>query len=143
MKRACAWLGLLGLVGSWACGDGGAEQPARAQVLSDNGEILLEVAVELAETEEELRDGLRRYPPLAQDEGLLLLFPIETTVCIANAGVAYPIDALFVSANRQVIALESIPANAPDPYCHPETAMVLELRGGALASTNPSKLRLF
>lgn len=142
MKWSCAAC-LLGLVGLWACGDRSAEQPMRAQVLSESGDILLEVAVVLAETEEELLNGLRLYPPLAQDEGLLLLFPVETTVCITNAEIAYPIDVLFVSTQRQVIAMERIPADAAGPYCHPQTAMVLELQGGALRSTKPAELRLF
>lgn len=140
MKRSWAVLVFLGLV---ACGDDGAEQAMRARILGASGDVLLEVAVHLAETEDELRDGLGRYPPLAQDEGLLLLFPVETTACITNTGIAYPIDVLYASANRQVIAVESIPADAPGPYCHPRTAMVLELQGGALQSTNPSKLQLF
>jgi uncharacterized membrane protein (UPF0127 family) len=142
MMRSWA-VGLVGLLGLLACGDEGAGPPTKAQILSESGEILLEVAVDLADTEEELQDGLRRFPPLAQDEGLLLLFPTETTVCIANAGIAYPIDVLYASADRQVIAVESVPADAPGPYCHPDTAMVLELRGGALQSTNPTELRVF
>ncbi|MDH3200968.1 MAG: DUF192 domain-containing protein [Myxococcales bacterium] len=134
----------LALIGLAACGDAGAEQGAtRAQILNANGDVLLEVAIWVAETEDELREGLRRYPPLAQDEGLLLLFPVETTICITNTGVPYPIDVVYASADRQVIAVETIPADAPGHYCHPQTAMALELQGGALRSTNPVKLQLF
>jgi len=141
MKRALAGLALIGLV---ACGDEAVEQGAtRAQILDASGDVLLEVAIQVAETEDALREGLRRYPPLAQDEGLLLLFPVETTICITNTGVPYPIDVLYASATRQVIAVETIPADAPGPYCHPQTAMALELRGDTLQSTNPAKIQLF
>lgn len=140
MKRVWASLALIGLV---ACGDSAAEQRATlAQILDASGDVLLEVAIQVAETEDALREGLRRYPPLAQDEGLLLLFPVETTICITNAGVPYPIDVLYASATRQVIAIETIPADATGPYCHPQTAMALELRGDTLRSTNPAKLQL-
>ncbi len=141
MRRTLTAFTLIGLM---ACGDAAEQQAAtRAQVLGAGGDVLLEVAIQVAETEDALREGLRSLPQLAQDEGLLLLFPVETTICITNSGVPYPIDVLYASASRQVIAVETIPADAPGPYCHPNTAMALELRGDALRFTNPVKLRLF
>ena len=141
MRRALTALTLIGLV---ACGDGAGEPGAtRAQILSTNGDVLLEVAIRVAETEDALREGLRLYPPLAQDEGLLLLFPVETTICITNTGVPYPIDVVYASADRQVIAVETIPADAPGPYCHAQVAMALEVLGDSLRSIKPAKLRLF
>ncbi len=90
-----------------ACGDAAEQQAAtQAQVLGAGGDVLLEVAIQVAETEDALREGLRSLPQLAQDEGLLLLFPVETTICITNSGVPYPIDVLYASASRQVIAVE-------------------------------------
>ncbi len=139
--RPLASLALLCLV---ACGAEAAEQgPTRARVLDASGDTLLEVAIEVAQTEEARREGLRSYPPLTAQQGLLLLFPIETTVCITNTGVPYPIDLLYASATRQVIAIETIPANAAGPYCHPQTAMALELQGDTLHPTNPAELQLF
>ena len=74
----------------------------------------------------------------------LLVFPTEGTVCITNAGVPFAIDVVFVSAAGLVTATEpNIPADAPGPFCHPTTAMALELPGDTLHPLNYWKLELF
>jgi uncharacterized membrane protein (UPF0127 family) len=127
-----------------ACGEPDAPPSSvdKAQILDAQGQLLLEVFVDLVEDEAALREGLRAYPMLAVDEGLLLSFPVETNICITNSGVPYPIEALFVSAIRQVIAVESFSSGEPGPTCHAGTAMVLELRAGVLGQSEPASLRL-
>ena len=138
MKKAIAILLFTGIVG---CGKG---EPVRhARLLDAEGKVQLELEVAIADTEYERQEGLRLHGPLSEHEGLLLVFPTETQVCITNTGVPFPIDIVYVSATRQVIATEpNIPPSAPGPYCHP-AQLVLELYGGALRPSNYAKLELF
>ena len=126
-----------------ACGD--ASDPTtmqRVELVDANGVTVIAVDAWVADTFEALVDGLRRYPTLGEHEGLLMVFPSETQVCITNAGVPYPIDIAYVSASRQVIAVETLGADERGPICHPGTAWVLEVRGDALSGTRPEALRL-
>ena len=115
MKKVAA---LLLLAATASCGESQSTQ--RAHLLDSDGNVLLELEIALAETEYERQEGLRLHGPLAENEALLLVFPKEAQVCITNTGVSFPIDVLYLSASRQVIATEpNIPPNAPGPYCHP------------------------
>jgi uncharacterized membrane protein (UPF0127 family) len=139
LKRAIALL-LLAEIAS--CGE--SQPTQRARLLDAEGNVQLELEIAIAETEYERQEGLRLHGPLAENEALLLVFPGETRVCITNAGVPFPIDVLYLSATRQVIATEpNIPANAPGPYCHPNTQLALELRGDTLRALKYLKLELF
>ncbi|MFT5352896.1 MAG: uncharacterized membrane protein (UPF0127 family) [Polyangiales bacterium] len=80
------------------------------------GETKLSVELDLAETEEERRTGLRAYASLSPEQGLLLVFPGPSEVCITNAGVAFGIDAVFVDAG-DVTAVESFAAGEATPRC--------------------------
>lgn len=139
MKNAIRFLLLLGSIG---CGE--TEATPRARLLDQHGNVQLELTIVMAETDYERQEGLRLHGPLAENEALLLVFPKETQVCITNAGVPFPIDVVYLSATRQVIATElQIPADAPGPYCHPNTQLALELNGDTLHPLNYSKLDLF
>jgi uncharacterized membrane protein (UPF0127 family) len=139
MKNAICFLMLLGSIG---CGE--TEPTPRARLLDQHGSVQLELTIAMAETDYERQEGLRLHGPLAENEALLLVFPKETQVCITNAGVPFPIDVVYLSATRQVIAIElQIPADAPGPYCHPNTQLALELNGDTLHPLNYSKLDLF
>ena len=139
MKKAIALLLLIGVAG---CGQ---SQPAqRARLLDADGNVQLELELAIAETEYERQEGLRLHGPLAENEALLLVFPKEAQVCITNTGVPYPIDVLYLSASRHLIAIDlNIPPNAPGPYCHPATQLLLELKGDTLPPLNYAKLELF
>jgi len=136
-------LPLLVLAGIAGCGQDPLPSQ-RGRLLDPEGNAALELEIAVAETEYERQEGLRRHGPLADGEALLLIFPAETRVCITNTGVPFPIDVLYLSADRRVIAAElDIPPNAEGPYCHPETQLALELNGNALVTPNYSKLELF
>jgi len=139
MRNAITLLLLLaGIVG---CGESRPTQ--RARLLDEEGNVQLELEISLAESDYERQEGLRLHGPLAEDEALLLVFPKETRVCITNTGVPFPIDIVYLSATRQVIAIEfNIPPNAPGPYCH-QAQLVLELQGDTLHPLNYAKLVLF
>jgi len=139
VKKVIAFLLLAGLA---SCGENQPTQ--RGRLVDAEGNVLIELQIALAETEYERQEGLRLRGPLAENEALLLVFPTETQVCITNAGVPFPIHALYFSASQQRIATEpNIPPNAPGPYCHPTTQLVLELKGDTLPPLNYAKLELF
>ena len=122
-------LGLL--VALSACGDTG---PAPVVVFLEDadGNVVLEVSAQVADTEAARAEGLRGYDTLPADEGLLLAFPSEGEVCITNAGVDFAIDVVYASTDGTVVAIEhDLAANAPGPYCDDETAFVLEVVAGA------------
>jgi uncharacterized membrane protein (UPF0127 family) len=132
---------LLLLAGMLGCAD--SQPTLRARLLDDDGNVQIELEIRLAETEYERQEGLRLHGPLAANEALLLVLPKETRLCITNAGVPFPIDVIYVSATRRVIATElNIPANAPGPYCH-QAQLALELNGDTLPGLNYVKLELF
>ncbi len=139
MRRAIAVLLLAGLL---SCGENQA--PQRARLMDADGRVLLDLEVAVASTEYERQEGLRLHGPLSPNEGLLLAFPKEGQVCITNTGVPFPIDVLYLSASRELVATEpNIPPNAPGPYCHPHTQLALELNGDTLPPLNYAKLQLF
>jgi uncharacterized membrane protein (UPF0127 family) len=135
-------IALLLLVAIGSCGN---DQTTHHGLLVDaNGEVQLELEITIARTEYERQEGLRLHGPLAENAALLLVFPTEAEVCISNAGVPFPIDVLFLSASGHVIAAQTnIPADSNGLYCHPNTAMALELPGDTVLSSNHSKLELF
>ncbi len=112
-------------------------------VTDATGAVRLAIEATAVSQEADLRQGLLGRPALLPGEGLLLLFPIETNICIANLEVNYPIEALFLTASGQVIALEYLEAQAPQPVCHLGTGMVLELPAGSLEGFEPAAIRLF
>ena len=138
MKRTVALLLLAGLA---SCGE--AQPTERARLLDADGNVRLVLEITVVQTEYERQEGLRLHGPLAKNEALLMIFPKETQVCITNTGVPYPIDVLYLSASRHLIATDlNIPPNAPGPYCH-QAQLALELRGDTLPPLNYAKLELF
>jgi uncharacterized membrane protein (UPF0127 family) len=137
------WAGIILLACSVAsCSD--SEPIQRARLIDSDGGVQLELTITIADTEQTRQEGLRLHGPLGEDEGLLLVFPTETTVCITNTGVPFPIDVVYLSTDRMVTAIEQrIPPDAAGPFCHRHTAMALELPGDTLRPLNYAKLELF
>ena len=118
------WIAAAMIVAS--CGD-----ELEAEVRDATGQRVLRVRVDLAETAEERRQGLRGRTQLGEREGLWLRFPVEGEVCLTNQGVGFDIDALFASREGTIVAVErAIAADDGNPRCHDGTADVLEVRAG-------------
>lgn len=108
---------------------GGCDDPCERLVLAGD-DAHLDVCVARAESADDRRRGLIGRA-LAEDAGLLLVFPVEGEVCITNEGVAFPIDVAWLDAAGTVTALErALPADAPGPWCHAPAAFVLEVHAG-------------
>lgn len=104
----------------WGCDD-----PCERLEVAD-----LEVCIDHAKTAAERTRGLIGHD-LQNDEGLLLTFPVEGEVCLTNAGVPYPIDALWIDEGGVVVAIEhGLAAQAQGPWCHSPARHVLEVNGG-------------
>lgn len=124
-------------------GCSGSEPALRGRLVGADGLMGLELTVSIADTEYTRQEGLRLHGPLAHDEGLLLVFPTESTVCITNAGVPFPIDVIYLSEAGLVTATErQIEPDAPGPFCHAHTAMVLEVPGNTLGSDDYTRWEL-
>jgi len=63
----------------------------------------LEVCAEVADTEEERRQGLMGHAPLGPGEGMYFDFPVEQEICFYNAGVDFSIDILFATGRGVVV----------------------------------------
>lgn len=74
-------------------------------VVSIGDPVALEVSVRRAETAAERMEGLRGKT-IQRGEGLLLVFPVEDELCIANAGVSQSIDAVFIDGRATVTHVE-------------------------------------
>lgn len=116
-----------------ACG-GGDEPGCAGELLvvrvAGQGEVL-RLCAEVATSEAARREGLAGHAPLGPHEALLLRFPVTGALCVHNAGVAFPIDALFLDAAGVVRASETFAADERAARCHPDVADVLELAAGA------------
>jgi len=131
MSRAVAVILAFGL----GCGDDGE----RLRVVGGDGMVMLEVAIERAVSEDERRTGLRGKT-LERDEGLLIVLPGTSDVCIVNDGVTLDLDLVYFDAELLVTAIEAaIAAGDPTPRCHP-AAYVLEVNAGTAAAVRPGQL---
>ena len=121
-RAALAWA----LVATAACGDD-------VVTIRDGEAVVLEVEVGRAVTAAERMEGLAGRS-LGPGEGLLLVFPFEDEVCIANGDVAFPIDVLFIEEDATVGALErGFPAGDGVPRCA-TARWVLEVPAGDAAA---------
>ncbi len=87
----------------------------------------------MARTEAERRAGLVSRPALAEGEGLLIEFPLVGEACLTSEGMAYDLDALFLSDDGGVLALERLEIDDTTPRCVDGVASALEVRAGEAA----------
>jgi len=117
------------------CGD----DVERLRIVDGDGTVSLEVAIERATSEAERRNGLRGKS-LADDEGLLIVLPGESEVCIVNDGVALDLDVVYFDSSLAVSAVESqVPAGDSTPRCH-VASYVLEVLAFAASSVRPGQI---
>lgn len=101
----------------------------------DTGETTLPFAVELAETPQQQERGLMFRTQLADDSGMLFIFPRERVASFWMRDTVIPLDMLFVRRDGTIesIAADTVPYDlAPHASGEPVIA-VLELRGGLAA----------
>ena len=100
--------------------------------IADADASVFQGCAELAETDEERMRGLQGHAPLVGNEALVLLAPVAGQTCIHNEGVDFAIEAVFVEADGNVVAVEhSIPAGDAQLRCYQGVQLVVELAQGA------------
>lgn len=107
-------------------------------IRADDGAAALRASlIWRAETAAERMEGLRGRT-LDSGQGLLIAFPVEDEVCIANGGVEQAIDAVFIDAAATVTAVErSVPAGDPTVRCA-TGQWILEVLAGEAEAVEPA-----
>lgn len=91
----------------------------------ESGEELVSVNVEIAETEEARTQGLMGRDRMAENEGMLFIFPDQQYRSFWMANTPLPLDILFVNEAGTIVTIqrntvpyseESIPSTAPARY---------------------------
>jgi len=91
----------------------------------ENGSDLVSVNVEIAETEEARTQGLMGRDRMAEEEGMLFIFPDQQFRSFWMANTPLPLDILFVNEAGTIVTIqrntvpyseESIPSTAPARY---------------------------
>jgi len=107
--------------------------PASVAFHTPAGEVRIEV--EIASTEPERARGLMWRDDLAEDQGMLFLFPSEKPLSFWMKNTPLSLDIIFVSSDRRVVSIaaattpystEPIPSRRPARY-------VVETRAGFCA----------
>ena len=106
----------------------------RAVTMQD-GTQSAKLAVELALTEPQRERGLMERPAIADDAGMLFIFPAETMGAFWMKNTLIPLDLLFIRADGTIAALavDAVPLSE-DPIRSGEAVKaVLEVPGGTAA----------
>ena len=75
---------------------------------------------------------------VGEEEGLLLVFPVTGEVCISQAFVGFPIDAVFIGEDLRVLEVATnIPAGSDSLVCVDAVRYVLEVAATRAAEVEP------
>ncbi|MCZ7556595.1 MAG: DUF192 domain-containing protein [Bacteroidia bacterium] len=90
-----------------------------------SGQNLVEISVEIAESEEARTQGLMGRTRMGERQGMLFLFPNEEYRSFWMANTPLPLDILYVNSALRIVTIrrntvpfseESIPSSAPAQY---------------------------
>lgn len=97
--------------------------------------------VEIAQTPQELAKGLMNREALAQDEGMLFLFPESQPATMWMKDTPLSLDMLFIDQKGKILAIEEKTTPYSLKHIGPieNTAKVLELLEGTVKKTGISK----
>jgi uncharacterized membrane protein (UPF0127 family) len=130
-----------------ACGDGGTPAPVATAALPQRVTVTVGDAsfdAEVSETSAERSLGLGERDSLAPNAGMLFVFKSEGEHGFWMKGMRFPLDFVWISADRQVVALtENV--QPPEPGTPDEelelfdedvaSQYVLEINAGAVAAS--------
>lgn len=88
----------------------------KVEIISD-GEVKAEVMAAAAENERERRQGLSNVESLADNRGMLFIFPAEEMREFWMRNTSVPLDIIFISSERRVINIKQAD---PEPGVPPE-----------------------
>jgi len=73
------------------------------------------VAVEIADTPASQSRGLSNHPPLAENQGMLFIFPDRQTRTFWMKEMLFPLDIIWLDGNRIVKISANLPAEGVSP----------------------------
>lgn len=106
-------------------------QPPTAR-LQVNGHTL---SLEIAESDAARERGLGGRKNLAENKGMVFIFDKASRQCFWMKGMEFPLDMVFMNAQRQITTIRSdiSPKTYPKNYCADDTKYVIELNAGEAA----------
>jgi hypothetical protein len=98
--------------------------------------------LQVADTESKREKGLGGRKGMAANSGMLFVFQKSNIACFWMKGMDFPLDIVWVNANKSVVGIASnvSPATYPHQFC-PKTPSryVIELNAGAVAQAGIQK----
>lgn len=139
IRRVKAWLVLSAAVAFAACA--GAEESSEAAevfripvtVRTDAGPVTFQA--EIADSPAERNRGLMFRTDLAEDEGMLFIFPAEAQQSFWMKNTLIPLDMIFIRADRTILGIveNAEPETLDNRSVRGFSQYVLEIRGGLSA----------
>ena len=118
------WVG-----GVLTCCTGCPEQPLPPDVELAIGSHTLQA--EIAATPEMLRQGLSQHPSLAENSGMLFVFPTLKRQCMWIRDVHNPLSAAFLDDKGLILSIARMQPESAKLHCSEEPAKyVLEMNAG-------------
>jgi uncharacterized membrane protein (UPF0127 family) len=106
----------------------------RSVILLDDGEPAVTIDASVADTSRERSRGLGGTESLAQDEGMLFVFRMERTRTFVMRNVSYPLDIIFIGADRRITRIHTAePEYRPYTKHRGRAKWVLEVPAGVAA----------
>jgi uncharacterized membrane protein (UPF0127 family) len=92
------------------------------------------VELEVADTPLEREIGLSKYTDIKPTKGMLFVFDQPQNACIWMKGMSFPIDILWLNADKRITRTERgiPPETYPETFCHNDTKYVIELVPGTI-----------
>ena len=98
-----------------------------------------EIQVALAQTSTEQEQGLSGTSPITENQGLLFIFPNESTPSFWMKDMNYPLDIIWISADKKVVDITPNlkPATFPKTFASKAPILyVLEVQAGFAEKNN-------
>ncbi len=121
MRSVYAFAAVLALVVAVACGSGDAGLATATVVLTDERGSQEELTVELARTAEERSRGLMFREELPEDQGMLFVFPNDTTTGFWMRDTSIPLSIAFIAADGMILDVQEMEPLSPVLHRPPNT----------------------
>ncbi len=95
--------------------------------------------LEVANTDATIKQGLSGHAPLADDGGMLFIFPTAGNYGFWMKDMLFPLDIIWINSNFQIVHVEQnlTPASYPTVYYPNADALyVIEINAGQTAKLN-------
>lgn len=104
----------------------------KAEVYSPQGELLLTAGLEVVKTPAQRAKGLMFRNSLANDRGMIFVFPKEDSYRFWMKNTQIPLDMLFISKDMKVVELieNAIPFSEEARGGNVDSLYVIEINGG-------------